>query len=52
MGCISSFVYCVYNFHVVVLNLHTNCTQHEEGKATCIPVQEVDQFQEKRVEGT
>ena len=35
-----NFVHCVYYFHVVVLNLHTNCTQHEEGKVTCIPAYE------------
>ena len=34
----------VYIFHVLVLHLHpictrpTNCTKHEEGKATCTPV--------------
>ena len=26
------FVHWVYYFHVVVLNLHTNCTQHEGGR--------------------
>ena len=41
-----NFVHCVYYFHVVVPNLHTNCTQHEGGKATCIPVFEI--FNHKR----